>query len=277
MPRWLTGIAALLALSAPAAATDMAPAPARASFMTPAPVAMWTVTIGVEGRMLPSYEGSNSYTLGPVPLFNIRRAGTPPSFRAPRDGFGFAILDTGQFQAGPAFKVDLPRRDGSHSDLAGLGNVDWTFEAGAFVQYWPTQWLRGRIELRRGFGGHQGLVSDVTADVVVPVGPQLTLSGGPRMTVATAAATSPYFSVTPTQSAASGLPVYDAGGGLRSYGAGAQARYAWSPQWATHTFIEYERLAGDAANAPLVVQRGSRDQVQVGLGVAYSFDMKSLW
>jgi outer membrane protein len=76
---------------------------------------------------------------------------------------------------------------------------------------------------------------------------------------------------------ASGLPVYDAGGGLRSYGAGVQARYQWTPQWASHVFLEYERLSGAAANSPLVTLRGSRDQIQVGTGVTYSFDIKGLW
>jgi outer membrane protein len=277
MLRWLVGIAALLALCAPAAATDLPARVAPSPLLTPAPLALWTVTIGVEGRMLPSYEGSDSFTFAPFPMFSIRRAGTPAPFRGPRDGFGVAILDTAAFKAGPAFKVRFARRESSDGDLRGLGNVDFAFEAGGFVEYWPTQWLRTRAELRQGIGGHQGLVSDITADLVVPVGPQWTLSGGPRVTLATKAATSPYFSVTQTQSVASGLPVYDAGGGLRSYGAGAQARYAWSPQWASHVFVEYERLAGDAADAPLVVQRGSRDQVQVGLGLAYSFDMRPLW
>jgi outer membrane protein len=67
------------------------------------------------------------------------------------------------------------------------------------------------------------------------------------------------------------------GGGLRSFGAGAQARYEWSPQWATHIFVEYERLAGDAANSPLVITHGSRDQIQVGMGVTYSFDIRAPW
>jgi len=91
------------------------------------------------------------------------------------------------------------------------------------------------------------------------------------------AATAPYFSITPEQSAASGLPVYDASGGFHSFGAGVQARYEWSPQWATHAFLEYERLTGDGANSPIVALRGSRDQLQAGIGVTYSFDMHALW
>jgi len=270
MPRLLVVIAAFIAGSALASN-------AGAGSALPPPQSDWTVTLGVEGRVLPNFEGSASSMLRPFPIFDIRRAGTPPSFRSPRDGFSFGILDSGRFQVGPTVKLVFARNESSDNSLRGLGDVAWTFEAGAFVEYWPADWLRGRVEIRQGIGGHQGLVSDVTADLVRPVTKQFTLSGGPRMTLAAAAATSPYFSITPAQSAASGLAVYDAGGGIRSFGAGAQARYEWSRQWATHTFIEYERLAGDAANSPLVIQRGSRDQVQVGLGVTYSFNMKSLW
>jgi outer membrane protein len=268
MPRRLDGKILMVALALCALVPAARAEPAGAD---------WTVTIGVEGRVLPGFEGSGNSVLRPFPLFDIRRVGTPAGFRSPRDGFSFGILDSHRFQAGPTFKVRLPRRESGDSDLRGLGDVDWTLEVGGFMEYWPVDWLRTRIELRQGFGGHHGLVSDLSADLVMPVTPQLTLSGGPRVTLATNAATSPYFSITAVQAAASGLPAYDAGGGLRSLGAGAQARYAWSPRWATHMFVEYERLAGDAANSPLVTQRGSRDQIQVGIGAAYSFDMRRLW
>lgn len=277
MVGWLARTTALTIISAvcafaPAKAADLV-RPAWA----PGSTADWTVTIGVEGRVLPTFEGSDRYTLLPFPLFDIRRAGTPPTFRSPRDGFGFGLLDTGRFRAGPSFKVRLPRRESADSDLRGLGDVNFTLEAGAFAEYWLTPWLRTRAELRQGIGGHHGLSSDLTADVVVPVTQQLTLSGGPRTTITSASAVSPYFSITPQQSAASGLPVYDAGGGFYSAGAGAQARYQWTPQWASHVFVEYERLVGDAADSPLVTRLGSRDQIQVGLGLSYSFDMRPLW
>ena len=241
------------------------------------PARDWTVTVGVEGRVLPKYEGSSNAVLAPFPLFDVRPAGTPANFRSPREGFSVGVLDQQRFQVGPTVKMRFPRNEGSDSNLRGLGNVAPAVEAGAFAEYWPTDWLRGRVELRQGFGGHHGLVSDLIADVVVPVAPKLTLSGGPRLMLASSSATTPYFSISPTQSVASGLPVYDARGGVRSYGAGAQARYEWSKAWAMHFFVEYERLAGDAANAPLVTMRGTRDEVQVGFGVTYSFDTKALW
>jgi outer membrane protein len=274
MRPWLVYLAAFLSGTVLASAQDMAFVK---PIWAPGQKADWTITLGVEGRMVPTYEGSDRYTVVPLPLFDIRRAGTPYRFRSPRDGFGVGIIDSGRFRAGPSFKARLPRRESADSDLNGLGNVDFTLEAGAFAEYWFTPWLRGRGEIRQGFGGHHGVVGDLMADVVAPVSPGLTFSGGPRMTVASGSAVSPYFGVNAVQSVASGLPVYEAGGGIYSYGAGAQARYQWSPQWATHIFVEYERLAGDAADSPIATLRGSRDQVQVGIGATYSFDMRPLW
>src|SRR3984957_15071424 len=241
------------------------------------PPAMWTIEIGAEVRSLPHWQGSDDYSFYPFPLFDARPAGTPPRFHAPRDGFGYAVYDTDTVKAGPVVQVELGRYVRHNPDLAGLGDVGMAAEVGGFVDYWPTHWLRARVELRQGFGGHTGVVSDQTLDLVVPVAPQWTLSGGPRLTEATRDANEPYFGVTPAQSAASGLPVYDPGGGLRSYGIGTQARYQWNPQWASHAFVEYSRLTDGVGNSPVVAARGAPDQAMFGFGTVYSFDMPALW
>lgn len=269
-----------MAFAAPAAyAADVAPrAPAIAQYFAPAPASQWAITIGAEARYLPKFEGADNMTVRPLPIIRVSRAGKEGRFRAPRDGATIALYDTEEFKLGPTFKLRQGRKESDDPvNLRGLGTVNWAFEVGAFAEFWPSEWLRTRVEVRQGFGGHHGIVADATADVVYRATPQLTLSGGPRLSAGTAASFSPYFSIDTQQALLSGLPVYDARGGLRSYGAGAQARYAWTPQWATHMFIEYERLAGNAGNSPLVTQRGSRDQVQLGLGVTYSFNVPGLW
>lgn len=269
-----------LTVSHQANAADMPPqaAPQRATVFTPVPSSEWTITTGAEARYLPRFEGADNMIVRPLPIFRVSRAGKADRFRSPRDGASIAILDSGNFRLGPTLKLRQNRKESDDpANLRGLGDVAWAFEVGGFAEYWPSDWLRTRFEVRQGFGGHHGVVADVMADVVYRATPQLTLSGGPRLTAGTASSFDPYFSVTPGQAALSGLPVYDARGGLRSYGAGAQARYAWTPQLASHVFVEYERLTDDAGNSPLVSLRGSRDQVQVGLGVTYSFNVPGLW
>ena len=134
-------------------------------------------------------------------------------------------------------------------------------------------WLRLRGEVRQGIGGETGVTGDVFLDAVVPVG-QWTLSAGPRMTLQTSAAISPYFSITAAQAAAANtlqpslpaLTPYNAGGGLYSYGAGTQVQYAFNETWTAHAFVEYQRLTNSAADSPLVTQRGSPNQLTYGLG-----------
>ena len=242
----------------------------------PAPP-QWTIELGAEMRALPRYQGSDRYGFFPFPLFDVRDAGTPPRFHGPLDGFGYALLDTATVKAGPVIQVELGRRVKHNPALAGLGDIGAAAEVGGFVDYWPTRWLRARVEVRQGFGGHAGVVSDQMLDVIVPVTPQWTLSGGPRLTEATREANFPYFGIDAGQSAASGLPVYDPGGGLRSYGLGTQARYQWTPQWESHAFVEYSRLTDSIANSPVVAARGSPDQAMFGVGATYSFNIPALW
>jgi outer membrane protein len=103
------------------------------------------------------------------------------------------------------------------------------------------------------------------------------------VTLQSAAAVSPYFSITQAQSLGSTavglpmLPVYNAKGGLYSYGAGTQLEYFFNPQWSAHTLVEYERLTGSVADSPLVTQRGSPNQFTFGLGASYSFNMAPWW
>jgi outer membrane protein len=269
-------IAAILAALASPVVASAADDTAR-TYGTP-PSYDWTVTVGAEGREEPLFQGSSRERLRPYPIFAVRRYGTPEPFRGPRDGLDIAVIDDGTFQLGPVGQLVYSQRDKSDfSAVRSLGNVPWAAELGVFAQYWWMPWLRSRVEVRQGFNGHHGIVSDITTDAVVRVTQQWTLSAGPRVTLATTPAVSPYFSITPIQSLLSGLPVYDAKGGIKSYGVGAQARYLWTPQLATHVFIEYERLTGDVSGSPLVTQRGSPDQVTIGFGATQAFDIKSPW
>jgi outer membrane protein len=284
-------VSALFIAIAPGAAVAadlpvQSPAPATAPVAYAPAVPDWIVTIGAEGRIVPAWAGApdSKYSWSGMPLFSIRKEGMPPAFFGPRDSFGFPIVDFEQFKLGPAFNIVREREASSYAALNGLGNVEYAFQAGAYAEYWPVPWLRLRGEVRQGFGGETGVTGDVFLDAVVPVG-QWTLSGGPRVTLQTAAAVSPYFSITAAQASAAnaaqpGLPTltpYNAGGGLYSYGAGTQVQYTFNPQWAAHAFVEYQRLTDSVADSPLVTQRGSPNQFTYGLGATYSFAMSPWW
>jgi len=234
----------------------------------------WTVMIGAEGQRTPDFEGAAHSLLSPVPIFSIRRAGSVDQFRSPRDNASIALIDFGDLRAGPAAKLVSSRKADNYAELNGLGDVKTAFELGGFIEYFPVDWLRVRNETRQGFGGHQGVVADFSADFIVPVTRAITFSAGPRFTWESTKAVSPYFSIDQLQAMASGLPAFDAKGGAHTAGAGAQVKYRIDPQWEVHSYVEYDRLLGDAAKSPLVTARGSVNQTTVGIGASYSFDFR---
>ncbi|MDD1520744.1 MULTISPECIES: MipA/OmpV family protein [Bradyrhizobium] len=281
-PHCILFAAAVVAISAVMGTSDRASA--QTAFTLPAPPfelpvlppvsGTWTVMIGAEGQYRPSYEGANHSLFSPVPIFSIRRAGSVDQFRSPRDNISIALIDFGDLRAGPAGKFVPSRKASNYSELTGLGDVKAAFEAGGFIEYFPVDWFRVRNETRAGFGGHEGVVSDFSADFIVPVTRAITVSGGPRFTWESTKAVAPYFSIDAVQATAAGLPAFDAKGGAHSVGAGAQVKYRIDPQWEVHSYIEYDRLLGDAAKSPLVTARGSVNQTTVGIGASYSFDFK---
>jgi MipA family protein len=260
--------------SAPAQTAFTLPAPPFELPLVPSVSGNWTAMIGVGGEYKPDFEGANRSVFSPVPIFSIRRAGSTEQFRGPRDSASIALIDFGDLRAGPAGKFVAARNANSYSELNGLGDVKAAFELGGFVEYYPVDWFRARVELRQGVVGHHGTVADFSGDFIVPVFQRLTFSVGPRFTWESTQATSPYFGVDAVQAMTSGLSAFNARGGAHSYGAGAQVSYRFNPQWEVHSYVEYERLLGDAANSPLVTARGSPNQTTVGIGASYSFDFK---
>jgi MipA family protein len=240
----------------------------------PSPAGLWTIAIGANGEALPDFEGAKHDKLTALPIFSIHRAGFTNRFVSPRDGTGIALIDIGGFRAGPVGKLKAARTAAPYSELNGLGDIKLGVELGGFAEYFPVDWFRTRLEVRRGFGGHDGVVADFSADAIVPMAQSFTWSGGPRFTLENGNATAPYFSITAAQALTSGLPAFDAKGGAHSVGAGVQLRYQINPQWEAHSLVEYDRLLGDAVASPLVTLRGSPNQVSLGLGASYSFDVR---
>ncbi len=233
----------------------------------------WVVTLGGWAVVRPDYEGSDDYEVGFKPIINVRRSGSREWLALPDDKGGFALYETHNFRIGPAFGFVWERDSGDNRALRGLDDVDFTFEAGVFAEYWPTENLRTRFEVLQGLGGHEGLVANFSADAVWRPSERWLFTVGPRLTVVSDEYADSYFSIGVGESAI-GLPAYDAEGGLHSAGVGASATYRWTPQVALKLYAEYDRLLGDAADSPIVDDLGSEDQFTVGVGASYRFEIR---
>lgn len=232
----------------------------------------WYVSLGAAGFVAPKFEGGRRNKLQWQPLVSVGKQGTGPRFTSRNDSPSFSLLDNGAVRAGVVAKYDPSRDAGDDHALKGMKKVKWGAEAGAFVEVYPTDWLRARAEVRQGIRTHSGVVADTSIDAFTDILPDLQLSGGPRATWATGNYFDTYYGVNAKQSAASGLSQYNPGGGLDSVGVGGALTWKATKNLTTSSFVEYKRLQGPAADSSLVKERGSRNQLLIGLSASYKFN-----
>jgi outer membrane protein len=220
--------------------------------------------IGGGAKVVPAYPGADEYTVLPWPIVDLR------FLRLPGIGSFGGGAETG-FKIAPSFGFVRKRDASEYSDLNGLNDVDFAVEVGGQVSYRHGM-VRAIGAVRRGFGGYEGWVGEFGLDAVLDPTPDLTISVGPRVYLASDGYMDTYFGVTPAEAAASGLAAFDADGWLRGAGIEAEGRYAISRHWAIRGEAGYERLLGDAADSP-ISRAGSRNQFNVALGLSYLFGL----
>ena len=230
----------------------------------------WIVTIGGRVAASPPYEGAPNDDIRPSGSFSVRRADKPYRFTPPDDGSTLALVASRYIDFGPVVRFRYDR--GDTGNLQGFDKIGFAVEPGLFANLWPTNWLRGRVEVRRGVLGHDGWVGDAGIDLI-HTGRKWDWSLGPRIGYGDRRYMDTYFGVTPVEAARSPLLFlpYEPAGGIRYGGAEAAVSYHFTNRLRTTLDFGYHRLVKLAADSPVVAIAGSRDQLSGGLGVTYSF------
>ena len=227
--------------------------------------------LGGIGVAEPSFPGADAYAFALRPIVDIYRAGDRTWLSLPTDAFSFTVYSTGDFRFGAAGDYILNRSHSNDDALHGLPDINYTWEAGAFAEYYPLPFLRTRVELLQGLSGADGLAANLIADYIFSPDPAWLFTLGPRLYLVNTQYQSAFFSVSSAASGPSGLPAYNASGGLNSAGINATVRYNLNEQLTLRAFAEWDRLLDDAAESPIVKLRGSEDQYEFGLGASYRF------
>lgn len=262
--RWLA-LALLAAL-----ALLLAP---RAHAQTPAPLAEWQYSVGVPLKKMfvgepdhdwdvrvgaalsarPRYEGTTNYYLLGGPVIDIRYRDR--AFFSTGEGLGWNIIHTPNVRAGVALTYDLGRREKKdHEHLGGLGNIGMAAETKVFAEYVVSKEfpLVIRANIRRQFGGANGVIGDIGAYMPLPgSSDKFFWFAGPTMTFADSAYMSRWYGVTAEQSARSGLAQHRAGAGIKSYGGGVSAIWIFNKHWFSTADVGMSALVGDARSSPV--------------------------
>ncbi|MBA8877151.1 MipA/OmpV family protein [Phyllobacterium myrsinacearum] len=249
-----------------------ADADAIASDGKPVNPARWIVTVGASVEYGSKFEGARSNGFGFMPSFDIRRGDEPEDMSAPDDNIDYTLVTLGGLELGPVVGFRSGRDHSDDRAFVGLRHISWTVDGGMFAQYWPIQdRLRVRAEVRQAFNNSGGLVADLSADVFQRYDKFL-FSVGPRLSIADSTYMRNAFGVTEDEARNNHrVEPYTPGGGIKSYGIVAATTYTFSDAWSVQVFGRYDRLAGDAAESPIVPRLGSKDQSAVGITWNYSF------
>jgi MipA family protein len=230
----------------------------------------WKLIVGATGMVAPDFEGAKDLMFSVSPIISLGKAGPEARFTSRNDGISFSLYDNGAVRAGLNGKIIFERD--SDDDLAGLDPVRFGAEIGGFAEIYPTDWLRVRGEVRQGVRSHSGVVADVRVDAFKDITPSVRVSGGPRISFASADYFESYYGVDATESANSGLSEYYPDGGIKSIGFGGAYDWKVTEKFTTSVFSEYSRLLGSAADSSLVEELGSPNQFTFGVSAAYRFD-----
>ncbi len=230
----------------------------------------WKLILGATGMMAPDFEGSKDWMFEVSPIISIGKAGPEARFTSRNDGISLSFYDNGRVRAGATGKIIFERD--SDDDLEGLDPVRFGAEIGGFAEIYPTDWLRVRGEVMQGIRSHTGVVADIRVDAFKDITPSVRVSGGPRISFASADYFESYYGVNATEAANSGLSQYDPDGGIKSIGVGGAYDWKTTEKLTTSVFGEYSRLMGPAADSSLVEERGSPNQFTLGVSAAYRFD-----
>lgn len=229
------------------------------------------VRVGLGAQYRPEFPGADKNKIAPLVYVQTARGTSQFRFYAPDDSLSIPLLAKGGFRAGVVGHLADGRKD---EDVgAALGRVDTTIEAGGFAQYDFGDSFRVRTEVRKGIGGHEGLVGAVGVDKIWRDGDRYVFSVGPRLLFANGRYQRAYFGLSPAASLATGLPSYRPDGGLYGVAVASGLSYQLNQKFGMFGFARYERLIDNAADSPIVRRFGSRDQYSIGFGLNYSFNV----
>ncbi|MFL0672060.1 MAG: MipA/OmpV family protein [Erythrobacter sp.] len=248
------------------------------------------VALGV--GLIPTYAGSDDYFVFPLPLVTGRLGGV--GFRPSGAGVNFDLLSpqpsvlqqtkAPQFSLGPTFRFRVERGVNARDPVVeAAGRLDTALEVGVAAGVTFPAVLNPNDSLTIGtavrwdvLGAHKGRMIEPTIAYLTPLSLGVLVQWSAALEIVDDNFARYYQSVTPAQSVASGLPVFDARGGANRLGTALIAAVdldgnALNGGFNIFALAGYARMLGDAADTPFTRLRGSPDQFQIGLGLGYTF------
>jgi MipA family protein len=269
----LAGVLAFLFGSPVSAQVQIdASVPASVGAPTEGPTDTWRYTLGLGVAAVPDYEGSEDYKAAPLPIARAQKGY--------QYGQLFGSKVTSNLVADPNFRAGLvaqyisKRDDVENNRVDNLKTVDPALMLGGLAGYdlhlnpgtlgFEVEWTHDVID------GNDGWLLQPEIRYRQKLDDKWGLNVSTTLTYASNDYMDTYFSISPADSARSGLPTYNASAGFKDVGATMALTYNFTENWTGGGLIGYKRLLNDAEDSP-VTKVGNENQYVAGLFFAYSW------
>jgi len=245
------------------------------------------LTAGIGIAVGSSYEGSDNYTISPLPVVLGSLGGIDFQPRGPGIAFDFIPDREGakvDFIFGPVVRARFDRQNSIKDPVvSSLGKLDFAIEVGPFAGIQanrvlnPYDSLTGQVDLRWDVAGaHDGMVVFPSLTYFTPLSRSVLTSLAISAEYVDDAYANYYFSISPAGSLASGLPVFTATSGWKNVGATMLTAVdldgdATNGGWGLIFLGSYSRMLGDSKRSPVTSIRGSANQLFGAIGIGYTF------
>jgi MipA family protein len=248
-----------------------------------------TLTAGLGVVVLPDYEGSNDYRLIPGGIVRGKVSGISFFTRGLTLYVDLIPEPTGQkvdISFGPIIQYRASRTSADSIEdarVAALGELDAALDVGAWAGVSKTgiitsayDTLAFRVSYQHDvLGAHDSYVIQPTIEYGTPLSTKTFVGLGATLDYVGGDFARYYYSISPGQSVASGLPVFNADGGFKSVGGNIILGQSLSGDLrrglSLFALAGYTRMLGDFADSPIVSVAGSRNQFIGGIGLGYTF------
>ena len=233
--------------------------------------------VGLAVANMPDYIGSDDYAAKGVPLFRYQFKDSHRYFSLGAQA-KLNLVDSVRFRAGPVIAFNPGRQSGKIDDtvVKKMQSIGPSTEAGVFGEYWIIDPVNPRDRANLGLtvlmdtgGGSNGMLMRFGGTLTRQASPKIDIILGVSMEYANQDYMQTYFGVNADNVGTSGLSFFNADSGVDNVGATLGGLYYIDKSWIALGLVRYSQLQGDAADSPVVDQRGDENQWVVGVGAVY--------
>jgi outer membrane protein len=234
--------------------------------------------VGVGVGFTPDYLGANEFFYGGLPFARYQFEPSERYVSLLGTFADFNVINHPIIRFGPTVQYRFGRSNVKDNAVDELSSVDATIEAGLFgaLDFVSSEDPRKRVRVgasaQRGvIGEHDGYLVNATVQGWHPLGRYLLGGIAVGGTYGSGQYMSTYFGIDGGNARRSGLERYDANAGLRDGRVTLGLLMPVAEHWFVGAGFMYQRLLDDAADSPIVDDRGTANQFSGGVGVGYTW------